>query len=468
MRNYFINHTPVRETGLREAEVPFELFTISRQKGFLISEADLQRALDAIQSRSEGSTPSAYDGIDVLNVRRITAAEAAPPELSEAASDGSIRITTETWKKGYYEDERESAKRKRQVFKVLREYAPRLGVSDIVVVAHNERDYYEVPRTTPNKFFVYFWCAPSGSARDPIRESVFWGLSAGRPWSAWRHTGLGVRIEDDNEQVVGELVGNNLYILEALQFVEYQNAIPILRHILDEVVFQRTATEEERAQRTRERALQLRPKFREAYVAACGGRFKKTIDSTKVAISTGKQKVDQLTKDLVTAIRETAGAERKLEQLEAVGPSTFETYGLEFDRLVEIPKIRDVRVDNGVIKVFTDILYCVDPRTSIRHEIGAFRIDISIHGSVQWHNLTRKVDGYKGQMNAPHIWNNGTACLGNMAEIIPDLIGRYEFAALAMVCIQFVESVNVDDPAGKMISNWPVAQSAGTPVQEAA
>ena len=60
-------------------------------------------------------------------------------------------------------------------------------------------------------------------------------------------------------------------------------------------------------------------------------------------------------------------------------------------------------------------------------------------------------------MHAPHVFHNGRPCLGNMTEVIPELVANYEFAALAMVAIQFIESVNVNDSAGMHINKWPVA-----------
>jgi hypothetical protein len=135
-------------------------------------------------------------------------------------------------------------------------------------------------------------------------------------------------------------------------------------------------------------------------------------------------------------------------------------YGQEYDKLLVIPKVRDVQVAPGVVKVFTDTLYCVDPRSGKRHEIGAFRIEIyrdGQNGGVRWFNLTRRIDAYRDDMYAPHVFSDGKACLGNTQDIFPELIGNYEFAAAAMVAIQFVESVNVDDSAGKYVNRWPEA-----------
>lgn len=205
---------------------------------------------------------------------------------------------------------------------------------------------------------------------------------------------------------------------------------------------------------------EARKKAKEAYVTECSKRFTKTVEGTKKAIETGEDKVRKLTEDLVRTQRELNGSRRKLEQLETCKGGELEKYAKEFDKFLTIPKVKNVEAGDGVVKVFTDTLYCVDPRTKVRHEIGAFRIEIYTNGAnngVRWFNLTRRVDGHSDKMHAPHVFSEGNACFGNTAESFAELIGSYEFAACAMLAIQFVESVNVDDTAGRHIDKWPVA-----------
>lgn len=92
-------------------------------------------------------------------------------------------------------------------------------------------------------------------------------------------------------------------------------------------------------------------------------------------------------------------------------------------------------------------------------EIGKFRIEIYTNGNrggIRWFNLTRKVDALNGAQMHPHIWKDGSACLGNIEEMVPRLIGSNEYAYLIQVAIEFVESVNTADPAGRFINNWPL------------
>ena len=118
-----------------------------------------------------------------------------------------------------------------------------------------------------------------------------------------------------------------------------------------------------------------------------------------------------------------------------------------------------MRVEGQSIVVFTEVLNCRDNRTGYLHEIGAFKIELPFAGnSPIWTNLTRRVKGFKENQHAPHIWAGGDACLGNAAHIFPDLFTNRQFAVAAQIAIEFVESANTNDPAGKHISSWPLAR----------
>ncbi len=280
-----------------------------------------------------------------------------------------------------------------------------------------------------------------------------------KPWEV-----SGAIEDQEGYQRAQALVGKNYLriwgIPECPDQREIENIKRLLDRLLPQVVEQDPVKLASLIQAGREEA---RKKSREAYVAGCSARFEKTVAGTRQAIKDGHAAVAQLQQQLVKKIRETSGCERKLEQLENCRHGEADKYGQEFDKLLAVPKVRDVQVVDGVVKVFTDTLTCADPRTGKRHEIGAFRIEIYTNGAsngVRWFNLTRRVDAYKYKQMAPHVWDDGSACLGNTAEVFPELIGNYEFAAAAMVAIQFVESVNTDDAAGKHINKWPEAPAA--------
>lgn len=156
-----------------------------------------------------------------------------------------------------------------------------------------------------------------------------------------------------------------------------------------------------------------------------------------------------------------SAAKVQLAAMEGRVVADDEQYGLEFDKLASLPKVRDIAVANDFINVFTETLFCKNPQTGKTYEIGQFRIQLPVDGNttnLRWHNETRRVNAYSEKMHAPHVFPDGHACLGNASQAVAELTAAYEFAALAMLAIQFVETVNLNDAAGKHLDKWPVVE----------
>jgi len=133
----------------------------------------------------------------------------------------------------------------------------------------------------------------------------------------------------------------------------------------------------------------------------------------------------------------------------------------EFDRLMELASVVNVVVVPGWLTVETSVLFCRDPRTDILHEIGAFDIHIPTEaGDIRWYNRDRKVHAHSADMQAPHVFKDGSACLGNVKDLFPKLIARRDFSTAVQVAIAFIESVNVDDQAGQFVNCWPIADQS--------
>ncbi|MDR2541616.1 MAG: hypothetical protein LBD11_07885 [Candidatus Peribacteria bacterium] len=155
--------------------------------------------------------------------------------------------------------------------------------------------------------------------------------------------------------------------------------------------------------------------------------------------------------------------------------SDLELLGQEFENLFFAPNILDVTFrEDEVLEVYTDTLYCTDPRTNILHEIGRFKIVFDKkqirednHKEVLWFNQTQKVRAWDERlMMAPHVFSDGHACLGNMEKAFADLLSNREYFAAMLMAIKFIESVNVSDIAGKCINHWPQASLPVSPPQQ--
>lgn len=279
--------------------------------------------------------------------------------------------------------------------------------------------------------------------------------------------GVGCVLVDEGGVEFGQMVDDTVYLFYPLTDDDYpfkwagKGPSALYRRMLEEVVFYRTATKEQLEERVRAIGERNKARFQESYARLCTRRVDQMIGNSRNAIERNPNKVREYQQLIVQLVRESAEAQTRIDYLVNNREEAAKRYVNDFDKLFDSPKVVDVRVNGDRIQVFTKTLYCVDPRSNLTHEIGAFRIDIHINGGVRWHNLTRTVNGHWSGCQAPHINSNGEACLGNMEEVIPQLTADYEFAALAMVCIQFVESVNVNDSAGQYINRWPVAAEKG-------
>jgi hypothetical protein len=132
----------------------------------------------------------------------------------------------------------------------------------------------------------------------------------------------------------------------------------------------------------------------------------------------------------------------------------------ELQRLREIPQVRDVRVVPGVLLVYTHKLYATARDTKARHEVGEFLIRIRLdgtNGGVRWFNSSRRINGVRPAMNAPNVYADGTPCADEMVQTLIELIAQCQFATVAELAIQFIETTE-DDELGKTLDRWPLAK----------
>lgn len=203
------------------------------------------------------------------------------------------------------------------------------------------------------------------------------------------------------------------------------------------------------------------------YIHECASRIDKNITETAKALEKKAAEATELFQKYVRTVRERHGLEKKLQQLRASNAEEIEKIGQEYDKLVSLPKVQRVEVAGGVIKVFTNTLFCTDDRDNVEHELGEFRIEIYITGAkdgVRWFNLTRQVGGH----HAPHVRGDGSACLGTAATGFAEFLASQEYAIVALYAINFVESANTSDDWGETISKWPVAKVLVQQTKEAA
>jgi hypothetical protein len=310
------------------------------------------------------------------------------------------------------------------------------------VVVSNAKGTHREP-VSDGRFHVFFHSSPMGERNVATPSSMF-GIQLAVGETAFWPSGAGVAIADDTGFLLGELVGNNLYLHAQLLHTGIRNEARLLSFVM------LAALREFAAQSVEGYASRLAGGFVDESLT----RVRARIDNTAHNPFNPDHARESETA-LKEAIAVTHRSERALLQLEV-----NEQFGREYDELLAIDKVTNVTVGGGQIIVETTALYCRDDRTGHVHEIGAFKIQIPTEGGrLRWFNQTRIVQISDRKMNAPHVAADGHACEGTTKEEWPHFIEQRQFAYVVMKAIQFVESVNTGDVWGKGINHWPIASA---------
>lgn len=282
-------------------------------------------------------------------------------------------------------------------------------------------------------FHVIVAGAPEKERMQTVPESIFGHAFAGSGDTFIPSPSGQPIVDEETGFVVGELQARNLYIFEDLSRRNtFADAALVARFLLEARKLLIAGAVPQTASRH--------------FARDCADSFEqaRAITADPAALSEARR---ELRKILIQAAKD-----------EAIYYQTDlgSELGEEFDQLVKIPKVTDIEVTSDALTVYTTRLYCTNPDTGFTHEIGTFKIKISLRdGNVNWKNLTRTVIGGSGYMQAPHVGPEGHACLGNTLGVFPDLIAKRDLLSAVLLAIAFVESVNVDDYWGKFIVNWP-------------
>lgn len=307
-------------------------------------------------------------------------------------------------------------------------------------------------------FYIYINAAPTGS-NDVTLPAVIFDVPIATRTKAYECSWSGLPIVDPRTgYIVGELVENNLYIHHNIAELGTQEEQLLFRRILEKTLNLLSMNITQKASYLEAMQTHRYSADRVKYIQHCAKRVKQESASVSGSLTTAKREVNMLQEQLIKKIREAQALEQRSQSFTDATQSD-EIFGKEFDKLRNMKEVIKIEVGVNAIYVFTRILYCKHPNTRNTHEIGAFKITIptTSSGSVKWENLTRRVSGHKDNQMAPHIWADGSACLGNVDKTFPQLIAQYEFSTVALLAIKFVESVNITDGAGKHLDKWPIA-----------
>lgn len=325
------------------------------------------------------------------------------------------------------------------------------AVGDVVLaVPHGRKAKPAIGRG----FHIHIWSSPAGS-KDIMPPKEIWGIGVNCRDEGFGPSGQGTAIVDpDTGWAVGELVGNNLYVHHDLCHSGTDNEIRILRRLCEEAAAEIGVPPEERSEHRRKSAEAALRKSEAAYVKECEKRLHASVAKLRAAIQDHERIIKECQSRITESVRSLADAREELERLLSSNDEAEERFAAEFERLRQASGVVDVTVEDGIISVFTENIEI--PFDGEIRDIGEFRIDIltsGANGGVRCVNLTRRI----GDCFHPHVRDDGSCCLGNIAAGVAKLIGECEYSVLAQIMIQYLQNYNPGNPYLN-IKSWPVVK----------
>ena len=351
-----------------------------------------------------------------------------------------------------------------------RQLAPKIKQTEIVL--HWPRDTYAQPPLHDGRFHFWFW-AGSGSDARPRHGSGnripgrLWGLNTRSDdynWNYFRSSKTGIEItEPDSGFAAAELVNdNNLYVLLPLYSEDIKDGCGIIEKIIEEVVLELAADAPTKAARLAERKARRKAATSEAYVAECLKRQRAETEQLRASIDANEKAVADLQKNLVSLIRTIKIDSQRLLGASGLGEEYLAKFQKEFEALWSMPGIENIAITDGIVSIYTEHIYITPEGYPDTFDIGKFRMEIRTDGAehgLKFFNLTRQGKGSgisAYNVVHPHVHETGVPCLGNIKEVIPQLIAAYEFSVIAQLGLEFLKTVNVEDRAGQYIFTcWP-------------
>lgn len=533
MDNYFIVKQEDTIDRLKAADIPFCNMIISETWGIVIDSDKLPQVLEALNVRETNRGPTPYDGVVHLIVEDIPVEQpvvevvsTVPGELLARMEDPLITVDEELPVEdiireiegevpGMVTTTMPTPVKKRRTTKAatptptvvvetptvpepppvdlsklkinmsdggssdLRAPEPiKTAIREILlpfiktsVTVLNPHMQHKAPVDSASGFLIYLWSSPSGAPVE-YTPPTMWDIPVDCRDYSFSFSEVGIPILTSEGNCVAELIGErHLYIHHDLFDAGSSNEIKIFRKLLEQVCIELAAPVDDRQLRREAMAKREEAANIQHLAVGCRTLVDRSIEHYKAAIKNSQERRDSFIKEATAEARKVSNAHCALSGIEESKNDMVKKVEGEYKKILGIDRVTKVRATTTCLKVYVNTMYCTDPRTSIVHEIGKFRIEVYLEGGrggIKFFNIDKTTEGYRSRMQAPHVFENGSPCLGNLEEVIPELICGMELAALVMVGMRFLESVNVDDAAGKHIDKWPKAkvqpakESAGT------
>jgi hypothetical protein len=200
----------------------------------------------------------------------------------------------------------------------------------------------------------------------------------------------------------------------------------------------------------------------QSFTSALRSQQEKYIREDKRKIENAEQSIRDYTLELK---RQYENRNRLMNQVESAEVKLKAVDGQiikELDNIVANPKVKELFIKDGKFIVHTQPIYAYHDRTGERYYIGNMKIEMNPQNTqVKFFGDNPRKSYWGEGCPHPHVNTSGEACLGNVSTTIAELCAQMELYALTLICIDFLESVNTSDAAGKNIVNWDKVDDDG-------
>lgn len=329
-----------------------------------------------------------------------------------------------------------------QIREALQPFAEKLGIEITVI---NNRGRSRAPSTQPGRMEICFHSASSVQGSTQL-EKIFGRSLDDETSYAVRNLKADWPLEDDGKVVFGEIAENTLYIhfnLPASRFAK-----SLLTTIMERYVSE-TSTESQdgRASRRRELAKKSFVVFGMNSLTGIISTVQREIEAKKSNAMEWQNRLLALERDIVQRTWYLDALKNKPEEFKS-------RLAEEYDRIMALQGVKDLKVQDGAICVWTEEIEIADH--GYLYDIGPFRIEFrpSADGrsSVLCFNLQNRSRDTRDFH--PHITSDGHPCLGNISEELYSRIASNEWDVATDLMLRYLKSVNPGNTYSR-VDCWP-------------
>lgn len=423
------------------------------------------------------TTSAIHDGViqptmGMLVVENTPLVESKPPMAPEKETTtkvAKIRKTAKQESEAVELSSKCASGQSDSVYAIFTSIEPRLrklGFKKIEVVVNNTKAHAPKSGNTELRLYIGSGMTPSNFvwAHDFMRingatlsyHKKFMFTGTGIPVVVNEQGAKGYQVDD----ICGEIIGNNVYVFldpspvpRSRDESEAQHWAAILTIVQKAITIMEMSKEELDSYILRiesvtnqERALE------DKITASLNSERERLISDSRIQVEI----VSSLYQAYLAADERRKYLETSIAKLPEVS-IRGQLKGM-IEKVKELPLVRAVYIRN-CMTIETAMIYCQHPKTKHYHEIGEFIILFDFNAKqVRWYNMTRRVYGVSTDMNAPHVYSDGRACLGDAQNTFTALFDKMDLVQLVLMSISFIQSVNIHDAAGSYINRWPIAK----------